>query len=571
MTPARTLVEELAALASRFGGEHRKEKLRRLERLSAIQIREPVALLRLHECLCFLQAYPDDAEVLARVDDALDAVPARVARLSAAARERLRASGIAGTELHYPFGYPMARWLATRFPRDAEIAWPRFTEGGRLEELLPLLVTHAESEAFSEGGLGWRAWLTLCRRRHAAGGGRRRWSGLQALLDVFEHAGLEASTRDAFYEGLRLPVRWTLRGRASSRTFARLPWRAPFFHADDGLRRSGIDLAAEIARPFPPLRRATPALAGALIEAARAAMATRARELYAFSYPNPEDVLTAEPGRGLSIALVGLAPDSRLPVEAYYAFFALKNGVPVGYGGGWGMFGTVEFALNIFESFRQGESALIIAQVLRAYRRVFRAHTVVVDRSQIGHGHGNEEALRSGAFYFYRRLGFRPIDPDVERLALEEEAKAAAGGAGYRSPVGVLKRLARSDLALPIDPGRRAPRVTPAAIAALVTRRIAETFDGDRRAAVRADSSRVARVLGASARRHWLPEERRAFERFAMVAALIPDLDRWPEGDRRRLLAIMRARGGPSEHRYLRALDAHRRLRAGLEALAVPR
>ena len=94
------------------------------------------------------------------MERALTAFPARVARLGPPARARLYNSGIAGTTLDYPFGLPRARWLASRFPADVEIAWRRFEDIERLEELLPLLVTHQESEAFSEGGLhprrGWR-------------------------------------------------------------------------------------------------------------------------------------------------------------------------------------------------------------------------------------------------------------------------------------------------------------------------------------------------------------------------------------------------------------------------------
>jgi len=102
---------------------------------------------------------------------------------------------------------------------------------------------------------------------------------------------------------------------------------------------------------------------------------------------------------------VGLQPDDRLPLDAYYAYLAFKNGVPVSYGAGWGCLGTLEFALNIFESFRQGESALVIGQILRVYYQLFRMRTVVVDRSQIDDS--NPEGLRTGAFYFYAKLGFR--------------------------------------------------------------------------------------------------------------------------------------------------------------------
>jgi hypothetical protein len=147
-------------------------------------------------------------------------------------------------------------------------------------------------------------------------------------------------------------------------------------------------------------------------------MATRARELYVFSHPNPHDVLVADLDQGLRIALLGLPPEGRLPLDAYYGFLVLKNGVPVSYGAGWYLFGTLEIAFNVFESFRHGGSALIAGQVVRAYRQIFSARAVVVDRYQIGYD--NDEALRSGAFYFYQRLGFSSVDPAVRRLARAE-------------------------------------------------------------------------------------------------------------------------------------------------------
>src|SRR5439155_902468 len=155
-------------------------------------------------------------------------------------------------------------------------------------------------------------------------------------------------------------------------------------------------------------------------------------------------------GRGLRIALVVLQLDDRLPLDAYYAYLAFRNGVPVSYGGGWGCLGTLEFALNIFESFRQGESALVIGQILRVYYQLFRMRTIVVDRSQIDDS--NPEGLRTGAFYFYAKLGFHPIDPEVGRLADAERARIARDP-DYRSPLSMLRRLGRSNLALTLDRG----------------------------------------------------------------------------------------------------------------------
>ena len=556
MSRGRRLVEALAAVVARYAPEDQKRKCELLESLERCAIRHPGTLLRLHEMLCFLQAYPDDARVLELVDRALEGFPSRVARLGSAAR-RLHDSGIAGATLDYPFGYPMARWLAARFPRDTEIAWSRFHDADRLDETLSLLATAAEGDAFSEGGMGWRQWLRVAK-------GGRRMSDLAVVLELFARTGLPEETRDWLFESVALPILWRPRGPAASRTLARLPCRRIFFH-HGGLDRSAGDLVDALRRP-PPLVRAPRDRAEAMIEAARVAMATRQRELHAFSHPNPDDVLVVDAGRGLTLVFIGIEPDFRLPLEGYYGFLVLKNGVPVSYGGGWELFGTLDFAVNIFASFRQGESAYIATQLLRAYRRIFDMRTVVVDRYQLGHE--STEALRSGSFYFYHRLGFRPRDPDVVRVLAGERAKIAAD-ASYRSPIPVLKRLAAAEVFLTLPGGLGAPekRLRATDVSALVARMIAREFAGDRSLATRASAERVGRVLGAARRAGWPGAERRSFARMSLVAALVPDLAAWSLAERRALVALMRAKGGASEMGYARRLDGHARLRESLEAL----
>jgi len=557
MSRGRRLVEALAAAVARYSPDDQKQKGSLLESLERCAIRHPGTLLRFHEALCFLQAYPDDARVLELVDRALEGFGSRVARLGPAAR-RLHDSGIVGAALDYPFGYPMARWLAARYPQDVEIAWSRFDDEDRLDETLSLLATAAEGDAFSEGGMGWRRWLRVAK-------GGRRLSDLAVVLELFERTGLPEETRDWLFESVALPILWRPRGPGASRTLARVPCRRVFFH-HGGLDRSVGDLVAALRRP-PPLVRAPRDRAEAMIEAARVAMATRQRELHAFSYPNPDDVLVVDAGRGLTLVFIGIEADFRLPLEGYYGFLALKNGVPVSYGGGWALFGALDFAVNIFASFRQGESAYLATQLLRAYRRIFNMRTIVVDRYQLGHE--STEALRSGSFYFYHRLGFRPRDPGVIRVLAEERAKIAAD-ASYRSPIPVLKRLAADEVFLTLPGGLAAPekRLRATDVSALVARRIAREFGGDRRLATRVSTERVGRILGAARRAGWPGPEQRSFARMSLVAALIPDLATWRLAERRELVAVMRAKGGVSEMGYARRLDAHARLRHSLEALA---
>jgi len=193
--------------------------------------------------------------------------------------------------------------------------------------------------------------------------------------------------------------------------------------------------------------------------------------------------------------------------------------------------------------------------------------TIVIDRYQLGHE--STEALRSGSFYFYHRLGFRPRDPDVVRTLGQERAKIAADSA-YRSPIPTLKRLAAAEVFLTLPGGDRAPerRLRATDVSALVAQYVAREFAGDRARATRAATERVARALGASRRGAWPPAERRAFERMSLVAALIPNLEAWSSADRRSLLASMRAKGSGSEMDYARRLDGHQKLRRALEDLA---
>src|SRR4030095_3198988 len=52
-----------------------------------------------------------------------------------------------------------------------------------------------------------------------------------------------------------------------------------------------------------------------------------------------------------------------------------------------------------------------------------------------------EEEIESGAFWFYRKLGFRPTRRDLLRMA-ENEAKKIASKRSYRTPARKLRELA---------------------------------------------------------------------------------------------------------------------------------
>jgi hypothetical protein len=77
---------------------------------------------------------------------------------------------------------------------------------------------------------------------------------------------------------------------------------------------------------------------------------------------------------------------------------------------------------NTFYTYRQGETAWIYAQALRCLRALTAAKCISIYPYQIGQN--NDEAIDSGAFWFYRKLGFRPGRADLQKLCERKKKKS---------------------------------------------------------------------------------------------------------------------------------------------------
>jgi hypothetical protein len=148
-------------------------------------------------------------------------------------------------------------------------------------------------------------------------------------------------------------------------------------------------------------------------------------------------------GNGLTIALIGLRPDRRQPIDTYIGYMAFKNGIPIAYGGGWILFDSCRIGVNVFPSFRGGESSLIFTQILGVYRHVFSINRFTVDPYQIGKN--NSDGIKSAAFWMYYRLGFRPTNAALRTIA-ESEFTQIQTIKNYRSSAKILTELANSKL-----------------------------------------------------------------------------------------------------------------------------
>jgi hypothetical protein len=253
--------------------------------------------------------------------------------------------------------------------------------------------------------------------------------------------------------------------------------------------------------------------------------------------------------------------------------------VPINYIEAIGLCEWMEVGFNTFYTFRGGEAGWIYAQVLRCLCHRMGTTCVSVYPYQLGHD--NEEAIESGAFWFYRKLGFRPGRADLRRLAEREEQKIAAatklGKAKYRTPARTLKRLAAGHVFYEI-PGSEVgawDRFSTRNIGLRVNRRMARDFGGDavlmrehaRRALERVLSVKIDHVRSGVSTSSWTPLEKAAFENFALVLADVPGLRAWTREEKEDLVRIIRAKGKPDEMLYLHLTQRHGRLRKALLTL----
>jgi len=304
-----------------------------------------------------------------------------------------------------------------------------------------------------------------------------------------------------------------------------------------------------------------------LIAMARTAMVTRSRDLYAFQQGDPNDVRLVDCGDGLEFAAIGLRPEYRLMLDTVYGFLTLKNGIPIGYVLTRSYFNSSEVAYNVFETFRGGESARIYGRVLAMTRHLFGADVFTVEPYQMGHD--NPEGLRSGAWWFYYKLGFRPLDPGVKRL-LRSELAQKRGNPKHRSTQATLNKLSSKNMFLFLGRSRRDVRgiISLENVGLSVSGYLARRFGADRERAVEVCEEEAARLLGVRSFRGFDRGERLAWQRWSPLVLSLPGVERWSREEKRALAEVARSKGGRRESDYLRLFDAHRKLRRALLGLA---
>jgi hypothetical protein len=580
---ASDLLTQFEAAKSRFDRGQAARITKLLTQLSKLPL-DPDQLIRFHECLLFLRAFPHAASQVPRIEHLLNTFHQRVENLRAANADMsvfddFDTSGIAATTMQDTLSFDVAQWLTSRIPRNIDIAWDEYWDDYQAERARgntwPRFIPLLEEDADVEANIPWSSWIDAARGRQ---------NPLPWLLSQFAKLPLPPRRQAELYDSLRLPLRWKLENLKLSRT---RNWTRPrrfYFHQSPLIQRSEVSLAHELSEPAPKLEKLSRAAGESVMQAVREVMVVRYRELYGTTLGDPNTVVRADLGRGVVMHFWGLPPTRRLPLRAYVAGYTLKNGVPINYVEAIGLCEWIEVGFNTFYTYRQGETAWIYAQALRCLHALTNAECISIYPYQIGQN--NDEAIDSGAFWFYRKLGFRSGRPDLQKLCESEEKKIRANPK-YRTPPRTLKRLAEAHMFYDVTGGegfvsghdfRRAESTTeqsPALAAEdsgpwdtfsirnlglRINRGMAREFDSDSQRIRQASTTSITQALNIDPAR-WTPAQRQSLENWSLVLNQIPNLSRWTLDEKRQLIKIIRAKSASNEMSYLRQTQRHPRLR----------
>jgi len=530
----------LSVVRRRYGPGITEEKLALLESLRGARLGRRTAVEQLHQHLLFLRAFPDDSRVLAAVTVQLASFGRRVRALRADARCRLEDTGIVGTASRHCFDAPIVDWLIARFPGQVDIDWRGFREPRRLEFLLRFILLGAEEDGFDSVDVDTREWIRRAK-------GTAIDTDLGWLLATLRRNRTIAPLWPALWEQTATPVIWRLSGSGGGAvTCATLPSKRIRYRTN-GLRPPPSQPRRLITKPMRRIELLGRKRGQQIVDLTRAALTARCREVYAVTHANADEVYLADLGEGASVAVIGVHPQMRLSLEANYGFLLIANGVPVGYGGVTPLFRQANTGINVFDAYRGSEAAMLWAQTLRAFHSLFGVTRFIVNAYQFGAG--NSEAIASGAFWFYYRLGFRPVTRAACRLAAREFARP-----GRRADPATLRKLARGDLELSLPGARASDRFDEQWLERLSLRaseRLASL--GPLGRSEKALLKGLRKALGITRAMRWTREARLGLRCLGPLIALIDDVAAWPARQRVALIELLSAKGARQEAGFVRA------------------
>ena len=422
----------LQQIANRYDDENTLLKNSLLKKLREISLPDEKGLSAYHDTLLFLCAYPGNASTKQLAELELKRLALQLKKRKVHHHTIAENEGLPFTNIVTRFSPDFLRWLLTH--DDVKVEFDSFVNPAlSLNEILNISLP-AVLKAETTAGLSNEDLLTTLHIKPS--------QYVAFLLGQLEELNDRPLLKELFIEKMDLYVKLVPRNIKFSRAFNRIPAPELYYHLDLLKHFNWTEL---INTSLPVVQHPEKREREQLLKSIKNAMALTVREIDPATFLEEETMRVYNLERGLRIAVYSMKPERQLPLETYFGFTFFKNGIPVSYGGVW-VFGTLaRIGLNIFEPFRGGESGYILCQLIRVFHQALGVSYIEIEPYQFGLD--NPGGISSGAFWFYYKFGFRPVDSDLKELAASEHHKIKTRK-NYRSTAKTLLRFTESNIAL---------------------------------------------------------------------------------------------------------------------------
>ncbi len=501
----RSSVQRLKRLLQLFDADSLAEKKSLLHLLLKSRTKDPDQIAACYGLVLWMLAYPSGKAELDLVKRVLRYLARLLKQISPAGQEKLVNTGLPFTPLRCALSPDLLRMLpfyGVNCVYDSQDA-----DGVHPQEVFGHFLSPAENEALQMRSLSAEQYLET-----VFGSGPNR---INRMLEHLFSSGLPYSVRDEFWNRLNVYPEIRL-NEQQSQGFLSAPVTQWFFNS--GIQKKA-DMPAMCDAPLPDAALLSEEQRHDLLKVMRLALLGLRRETDPVTYADENSLEYYELDRGISVALIGAVPERRQAYESYIGYMAFRNGIPVSYGGAW-LFGKrALFGINIFEAFRGGESAQIFCSLISLYHRRYQASHFEVEPYQ--YGADNPEGIKSGAFWFYYRLGFRPKDKKIAALAARKWSKILSDKK-YKTPVNILKKFTESRIFIDIHKNDLLPP-DPLTLGEGILNFTAKKYRSDRKPAIVESTLWAMEANGLSDLDFLTPEGRRSFENWSLLAASLKD------------------------------------------------
>ncbi len=492
-----SLLNRLRKIVSVYGNDPNLKRAALLHEISKCKLPRNKYLLKYTDLLLFICSHPGDKKQLSQAEKEL----ARIVKFMQEKRniynEIFQDSGLPFTETLGGFSHDLIRNMISS--EDCKIELGYFASPGmKLNEILRTTLPSTERPL---------TWLGKNNDELMDALDVKKNDRLSFIINELSKYDSMPFAKDQLYDSLEINVSIKPKSRFFSKPYNRVTCKKIFYH--ENLLKN-FDHESLLNTPVPQAVMMDDKEKTTLISVIRNSLTLMLRETDPSTYLDRQSLRLYELERGISVAIYGMMPQRQHAFESYVGYTLFKNGFPAAYGGGWILGKRSTFGINIFEPYRGGESGYIMCQLLRLYRQVFGITYFEVEPYQ--YGKDNPDGIKSGAFWFYYKYGFRPLDKQLSLLA-EREKKKFVSVKNYRSGTKILLKFTRSNVAK--NSGTDIPP-TVRSFNEKITELIAKKYKGDRRMAIEVCKDHLIQTIAVSPA-DISKNQQQALEEFALL------------------------------------------------------